>query len=262
MKIFKQILNFIIFNILIALIISACKFLIYILTLLFKVLWLSIKFTFKFLLTLLYFGSRILAWPFRNCFPPKSIDQLSGLEFESFCSKWLAMEGYRSIQRTPSSSDYGVDILSIKDNERVGIQCKRYSGNVGVGAIQEITAGMPYYDCQKGLVITNSVFTKNAKKLAEANNIELIDGEKLIKSRSCKVLTNNKLTMKISLFIMTIFTLFTLYLSFYCLFCYKSLLPLIIILFSICLLSLINGCFELNSREKFEIKKMKKKEDY
>ena len=40
-------------------------------------------------------------------------------------------------------------------------------------------ASLKYYHCDKGMVVTTSTFTSSAIELAKANNIELIDGEKL-----------------------------------------------------------------------------------
>lgn len=35
------------------------------------------------------------------------------------------------------------------------------------------------YNANKGIVVTNSTFTSSAIELANANNIELVDGEKI-----------------------------------------------------------------------------------
>ena len=35
------------------------------------------------------------------------------------------------------------------------------------------------YKANKGIVVTNSTFTSSAIELAQANNIELVDGEKI-----------------------------------------------------------------------------------
>ncbi len=257
MKTLKIILKFLIIDLILAILIAGIRFLIYTLITLGKVFWIALKLTIKFTIISIYYFSRLLAWPFKNCFPPKNLDQLSGLEFEQFCSNWLALEGYRSIIKTPNSSDYGVDILTIKDQERIGIQCKRYSGKVGVGAIQEITAGIQYYECNKGIVITNSKFTKNAIELAEANNIELIDGNYLKDNRSCKTLTQNTFHMKVSVVIMFFFSLFSIWLTLFTLFKIKSMLPLAVMLLGICILTFINGCIEVKLRNNKD-----KEEDY
>ena len=55
--------------------------------------------------------------------------------------------------------------------------CKRYGAPVGNKAVQEVTAGMQYYHCNVGIVMTNSKFTPAAIDLANTTNIILWDGE-------------------------------------------------------------------------------------
>ena len=98
---------------------------------------------------------------------------MNGLEFENLCAECLRKSGYRNVQVTKASGDYGVDILASKGGHRYAIQCKYYKNPVGNSAIQEVVAGMHYYNCDKAMVMTNSTFTKNAKELANANNVKL-----------------------------------------------------------------------------------------
>lgn len=100
---------------------------------------------------------------------------MSGEEFERFCAKVLQDNGFENVKMTKSSGDQGVDIISLKDGIRCAIQCKRYSSNVGNKAVQEVIAGMQYYDCPIGIVMTNSYFTKSAKELADKTEIILWD---------------------------------------------------------------------------------------
>ena len=60
------------------------------------------------------------------------------------------------------------------------LQAKRWTTKVGIGAVQEIVASINYYNADKGIVISNNFFTKNANGLALKNNIELWDRNKLI----------------------------------------------------------------------------------
>ena len=75
---------------------------------------------------------------------------------------------------TRGSGDYGVDVLARKIGHRYAVQCKYYSRPVGVSAVQQVVAGMAYYECDRGLVVTNTTFTRQAKELAELNGIDLI----------------------------------------------------------------------------------------
>ena len=74
---------------------------------------------------------------------------------------------------TKASGDYGVDVLASKGRNRYAIQCKLYSNPVGLGAVQEVAAGMKHYGCNIGMVITNSTFTSQAVRLAQENGIVL-----------------------------------------------------------------------------------------
>lgn len=104
----------------------------------------------------------------------QDIDLMSGAEFEEFVARMFTQMGYIT-EVTKLSGDYGVDVIAEKDGSKIGIQAKCYSGSVSNSAIQEIVAGMKYYNCQKGLVVTNSKFTKAAIELAKSNNIQLWD---------------------------------------------------------------------------------------
>ena len=103
------------------------------------------------------------------------IDIMSGEEFESFCAKVLQDNGFENVNITKASGDQGVDIIAFKDGVRYAIQCKRYSNSVGNKAVQEVIAGMQYYGCPVGIVMTNSYFTKSAKELADKTGIILWD---------------------------------------------------------------------------------------
>ena len=107
------------------------------------------------------------------------IDKMTGREFEVFLATLFRNQGY-AVNLTPYQNDYGADLIaSDSDSERLAIQAKRHSRNVGVKAVQEICAAKSYYKCNSGIVITNSHFTEQAKKLAAANDVQLWDRDKL-----------------------------------------------------------------------------------
>lgn len=115
-----------------------------------------------------------------NILTIEDIDSMSGIEFEDAIAKIFKMMGY-SVEFTPTTRDQGADIIAKGFGEIVVIQTKNYSGNIGNGAIQEVTAAIPYYKATRGMVITNSYFTTAAIELAKSNNIELWNKEALIK---------------------------------------------------------------------------------
>lgn len=108
-----------------------------------------------------------------------SFSEMSGAEFENYTAAWLSAQGFTQVTITQGSNDYGIDILATNRDECYGIQCKCYTGKVGVSAVQQVVGGMSYYSCDRGVLITNSAFTRQALELAETNDIILVDGDDL-----------------------------------------------------------------------------------
>ena len=88
--------------------------------------------------------------------------------------------GYEA-QTTKLAGDQGADLIIKRLNSKISIavQAKNNVGKVTNRAVQEVVASITYYGANRGLVITNSFFTKSAIELAEVNNVDLIDGHKL-----------------------------------------------------------------------------------
>lgn len=103
---------------------------------------------------------------FRRNARAQELDNMEGLEFEYYCADLLAANGFIEVEVTKGSGDYGIDILAEKDGVTYAIQCKRYTGLVGVKAVQEAYAGRDYYDRMVGAVMTNQYFTKPAAEAA------------------------------------------------------------------------------------------------
>lgn len=108
------------------------------------------------------------------------IDTLTGIEFENLLEQLFMNLGYR-VTTTKQSGDQGVDLILKKGDQTIGVQAKRSSTPIGNKAIQEITAGIHYYDLRRGMVITNNTFTSFAYDLARSTDIILWDRNKLMK---------------------------------------------------------------------------------
>ena len=104
-------------------------------------------------------------------------DDMDGVEFESYCAELLEAKGFENVETTPPSHDFGIDIIADKDGISYAIQCKCYSDNIGIRAIQEAYAGKDYYDSMVAVVMTNQSFTKNAVEFAKKLNVVLWDGD-------------------------------------------------------------------------------------
>ncbi len=106
------------------------------------------------------------------------VDLMSGREFENYVARLLQHQGKR-VQFTPDSGDLGVDLIAVSNGTRTAIQCKRHGKSVSRRAISDAVAGKTYYKCSEAQVVTNSLFTKGARTLAQSNGCELVDRSKL-----------------------------------------------------------------------------------
>lgn len=109
------------------------------------------------------------------------VDAMDGHDFEQFCAEILDRGGYRNIHVTKGTGDQGVDVIAIKNGVRYAFQCKRYSSKLGNKPVQEVHTGKQFYSCQKGVVITNSYFTRGAEDAARRVGVELWDRDTLIR---------------------------------------------------------------------------------
>lgn len=98
-----------------------------------------------------------------------------GYDYETYVAQALKRRGFRSIEQTAKSGDYGVDLLARCHGVRYAIQCKYYTDPVGGFAVQEAVAGMGFYGCDRAMVVTNSCLTKAGRELAEANDVEVLE---------------------------------------------------------------------------------------
>ena len=115
-----------------------------------------------------------------------NLEEMSGLEFEEYSAKILELNGFKNVEVTKSSGDFGVDVIAYKDDIKYAIQCKKYSAPVGIKAVQEVIGSKTMNNCHVAVVLTNNYFTKSAKELAEKNNVLLWDRDKLSEMETFK----------------------------------------------------------------------------
>ena len=104
---------------------------------------------------------------------------MTGEEFERFLGELFKRRGFK-VSYTATSGDYGADLILKDGKDIIAVQAKRYSGSVGVKAVQEIIGAVKMYDATEAWVVTNSYYTKQAVKLATINDVYLIDRKELI----------------------------------------------------------------------------------
>ncbi|NLV85627.1 MAG: restriction endonuclease [Clostridiales bacterium] len=105
-------------------------------------------------------------------------------DFEDLCKSLLERENYSDVHRKGGSGDMGVDIVAKwfdgNTSETWLIQCKRWVSNVDATPIQRLVSERERLGADKIACYTTSGYSKDAKKIAQAQDVILIDGKELI----------------------------------------------------------------------------------
>lgn len=99
---------------------------------------------------------------------------MNGHEFEHWVAAKMRFYGWDA-KVTQGSGDQGLDIIAIKSGQMIGIQCKRFTGSVGNGAVQEAHAGRSYHGVKKTAVLTTGQYTRSAKDLSLRTGVVLLE---------------------------------------------------------------------------------------
>ena len=119
-----------------------------------------------------------------GAFKGKDIHSLTGQEFEQVIKELLMAMGFEA-ELTEVTGDGGIDIVAKLDKPFVGgrylFQCKRYAvGNtVGAPEIRDFYGAVMADRAVKGIFITTSDFTTQAKAFAAQSGIELVALERM-----------------------------------------------------------------------------------
>ena len=107
---------------------------------------------------------------------------LSGITFENRIMQLLKAKDF-NVTQTKKTSDGGIDLIAFSDNPIMSgkyiVQCKDWTDPVGVSVVRELYGVVHSEDANKGILITTSLFTQEAKKFAEGKRILLIDHNNL-----------------------------------------------------------------------------------
>jgi hypothetical protein len=108
-----------------------------------------------------------------------NLQELSGVDFEKLIAALLARMGFLT-EMTRTSGDGGIDIVAKLDKPVIGgrflVQCKRYApGNlVGAPTVRDFYGAVTADRGMKGILITTSDFTVQAREFAQRVGVELI----------------------------------------------------------------------------------------
>jgi restriction system protein len=106
------------------------------------------------------------------------LDLMSKGDFEFFIKDLFEKKGYK-VENAEQTVDYGADFILTKDNRKTVVTTILLKGGVQVQPVQELLGSKAFYTADEAMVITNSWFTNNATAYATANNIKLVDRQKL-----------------------------------------------------------------------------------
>jgi hypothetical protein len=115
-----------------------------------------------------------------------NLQNLSGLDFEKLIEDLLARMGFQT-EMTKTTGDGGIDIIAKLDKPIYGglylFQCKRFAPDniVGAPTIRDFYGAVTADRAVKGIFITSSDFTAQAREFALRVGVELIDRNMLQK---------------------------------------------------------------------------------
>jgi restriction system protein len=120
--------------------------------------------------------------------------------FERLCQRILRESGFTRVEVSGRSGDGGIDGIGVLRVNLVSFhvffQCKRWKGSVGASVVRDFRGAM-VGRADKGLIITTSTFTADARREATRDGapaIDLVDGEAL-----CRLLKDRQLGVAVKL---------------------------------------------------------------
>lgn len=111
-----------------------------------------------------------------------AVARMSWREFEMLVGEAFRLDGYRVVETGGGGADGGVDLVLRKGSETFLVQCKQWRAcKVGVNVVRELYGVMAARGAAGGFVVTSGRFTGEARSFAEGRNVELVDGERLLR---------------------------------------------------------------------------------
>lgn len=105
-------------------------------------------------------------------------------DFEDLITNLFRKMGYDA-KTTQKTNDGGIDCELYSSDPILGgkfiVQVKRYKNNIDIPKLREFESVLRNSDAMKGIFISTSSFSLQCEKFASENNIQLIDGNNLIK---------------------------------------------------------------------------------
>ena len=97
-------------------------------------------------------------------------------QYENFVADYFRDKNYK-VEQTSYTNDYGVDVFAEKNDVKYAIQVKMYgnsSRKINRQMVMEFYGAKDYFDCDKGIIVTDGVIIENAKEVADKLGIEVL----------------------------------------------------------------------------------------
>jgi restriction system protein len=110
----------------------------------------------------------------------ESIRKIDWFQFEKLIAHLYTSQGYVVTRKGGANPDGGIDLILEKDGERIAVQCKHWKAwKVGVAKLRELLGALSDTGISKGIIVTVSGYTIDAKDFANRNKIEIVDSEQI-----------------------------------------------------------------------------------
>ena len=111
----------------------------------------------------------------------QSIRGLSWPDFERYVGEAYRRKGY-TVEETGPGADGGIDLVARMNGEAILVQCKHWRvRRVGVQVARELFGLVKAQGAANGVLITSGTFTREAVAFAKQTQLELVDGEGLVR---------------------------------------------------------------------------------
>ena len=97
-------------------------------------------------------------------------------QYEKYVANYFQNKGYK-VKQTPYSNDYGVDVFAEKNKEKIAIQAKMFGNSnrkINRQMVMEFYGAKDFFNCNKGIIVTDGEIIQNAKDVADKLGIEIL----------------------------------------------------------------------------------------
>ena len=153
--------------------------------------FLFLKIKISFVVALILVVTLIILIKCRNKFFPSfitvekiqwMIEDADPYELENIVANMYKRLGYRNVEVTPPTRDFGADIIMKRKKNKYVVQVKKYSMNnkVSTEDLQKLQGAKEYYRANGMKIVTTGFCSSIALDYAYMHRMEIIDGDELI----------------------------------------------------------------------------------